>query len=126
VTDTDVWACYYTDWPVVRIRDGAVTSWPSTVAGARALAVHDDRVALYGGYGPDQDRLVTGELTADGSGHGEYRVVLPEGQPIPARTQVIGQGACLHFITADSCYQLTFPDIPGIPGAAGPSESGRK
>jgi hypothetical protein len=96
VTDTDVWACYYTDWPVVRIRDGAVTSWPSTVAGTRALAMYDDRVALYGGYGPDQDRLATGQLTANGvQVTGKYRVVLPGGQPIPARTQVIGRW-CLN------------------------------
>jgi hypothetical protein len=58
VGDTDVWACYYTDWPVVRNRGGAVTSWPNTVSGARAIAADQNRMALYGGYGPDRDRLV--------------------------------------------------------------------
>ena len=113
VTDTDVWACYYTNWPVVRIRDGTVASWPNAVAGARALAIDGNRVALYGGYGPDQDRLVTGQLAAEGvQVTGEYRVILPGGQPLPAQTQVIGRGACLHFLTTDSWYQLTIPDIP--------------
>jgi hypothetical protein len=45
---------------------------------------------------------------------------------IPARTQVIGRGARLHLLTADSWYQLTLPDIPATPGSAGLRESGRK
>lgn len=111
VGDTDVWACYYTDWPVVRIRGGAVIRWPNTVSGAKAIALDQYRVALYGGYGPDCDRLVIGQLSAKGlQVTGEYRVALPDGTPVPDRTKVIGRGACLHFLTADSRYQLTIPE----------------
>jgi hypothetical protein len=31
VDDTSTWACYYSDFPVVRIRDGAVTGWHNDI-----------------------------------------------------------------------------------------------
>ena len=43
---------------------------------------------------------------------GEYRVVLPDGQPLPPGTQVTGRGPLLHFLTGTDWYQL---DIDGIP-----------
>ena len=73
-------ACYYSDFPVVRIRDGGVTGWHNDIKGASALAVAGSRVALFGGYGPDYDRLALAELGADrAQPAGEYRVVLPAG-----------------------------------------------
>ncbi|MGH3409305.1 MAG: hypothetical protein ACRDRJ_43455 [Streptosporangiaceae bacterium] len=72
------------------------------------------RVALFGGYGPDHDRLAVTELDA---GHarpcGEYRIVLPDGQPLPSGIQVIGRGARLHFLTDTHWYQLDVGDLPG-------------
>ena len=107
------WACYYSDFPVVRIRDGAVTGWHNDIRGASALAVAGSRVALFGGYGPDHDRLALAELGADrAQPAGEYRVVLPGGEPLPAGTQVIGRGSRLHFLTGTSWYQLDMDDIP--------------
>ena len=65
VDDTCIWACYYSDFPVVRIRDDIVTGWHNDTGGARALAAAGSRVALCGGYGPDYDRLALTELGAD-------------------------------------------------------------
>ena len=114
VDDTGAWACYYSGFPVVCIRDGIVTGWHNDIRGARALAVTDSRVALFGGYGPDYDRLAVAEFGADRAGPaGEYRVVLPDGEPLPAGTQVIGRGSRLHFLTDTSWYQLDMDDIPG-------------
>jgi hypothetical protein len=77
------------------------------------LALVASGPALYGGYGPDRDRLVTGQLSAEGlQVTGEYRIALPDGTPIPDRTKVIGRGPCLHFLTVGSWYQLTISDIP--------------
>ena len=113
VDDTCTWACYYSDFPVVRIRDGTVTGWHNEIKGASALAVAGSRVALFGGYGPDRDRLALAELSADRAGPaGEYRVVLPDGQPFPQGTRVIGRGSSLHFLTGTSWYQLDVDDIP--------------
>ncbi len=47
------WACYYTDFPVVRVQAGTITGWHNTIAGgAKAIAVAGGIVALSGGYGP--------------------------------------------------------------------------
>jgi hypothetical protein len=112
--DAATWACYDPGYPVVRIRDGTVTGWHNEAGGACALAAAGSRVALSGGYGPDYDRLALTEL-GDGIARlaGEYRVVLPDGQPLPPGTQVTGRGPLLHFLTSTDWYQL---DIDGIPG----------
>jgi hypothetical protein len=113
VDDTCTWACYYSDFPVVRIRDGTVTGWHNEIRGASALAVAGSRVTLFGGYGPDCDRLALAELSADRAGPaGEYRVALPDGEPFPQGTRVIGRGSNLHFPAGTSWYQLDVDDIP--------------
>ena len=111
------WACYYTDFPVVRVRAGTLTGWRNTSArGGRALAVSDTRVALCGGYGPDRDRLVVGTL-GDNQLHqfGEYRLVLPDGSPMPAAARVIGRGSDLHLLIDSGWYRLDLDDIPTEP-----------
>jgi hypothetical protein len=113
VDDTCTWTCYDSDYPVVRIRDGAVTGWHNDIKGAGALAVAGSRVGLFGGYGPDYDRLALTEFDADRAERaGEYRIVLPGGQPLPAGTEVFGRGSRLHFLTDTSWYQLDMDDIP--------------
>ena len=95
----------------MRIRDGAVTGWHNEIRGASALAVAGSRVALFGGYGPDRDRLALAELRADRAGPaGEYRVVLPDGEPFPEGAQMIGRGSRLHFFTGTSWYRLDGDD----------------
>ncbi|MFE5046125.1 hypothetical protein ACFRAI_07185 [Streptomyces sp. NPDC056637] len=107
------WACYYTDFPIVRVRDDVVTSWRNSVAGATALAVKDAHVALLGGYGPHHDRLSVGTLDSeDLRVTDEYRIVLPDGSPLPKRTQVIGRGPDLHVLSGDDWYRLGLEDIP--------------
>jgi hypothetical protein len=97
----------------VRIRDDTVTGWHNDIQGASALAVTGPRVALFGGYGPDHDRLALAELGTDRARPaGQYRVVLPVGELLPAGTQVTGRGSRLHFLTGTSWYQLDMDDIP--------------
>jgi len=113
VDDTSTWACYDSDFPVVRIRDDAVTGWHNDIKGASALAVAGSRVALFGGYGPNHDRLAVTELDAGRARlSGEYRVVLPDGEPLASCTQVIGRGSRLHFLAGSDWYQLDVGDIP--------------
>ncbi|MGW2478149.1 hypothetical protein [Streptomyces sp. NPDC001665] len=67
VSGTTAWACTYTDFPLVEIRPGRpdrpVRVWPNQVRGATAVAVYGERVAFYGGYGEEVDRLTCGVLT---------------------------------------------------------------
>ena len=97
----------------MRIRDGTVTGWHNEIKGASALAVAGSRVTLFGGYGPDRDRLALAELSADRAElGGEYRVVLPDGESFPPGTRIIGRGSRLHFLTGTSWYRLDVDDIP--------------
>jgi hypothetical protein len=110
------WTCYYIDFPIVRVHEGVLTGWRNDIDGAKTLAVGDSRVALYGGYGADHNRLVVGDL-GDERLHvtAEYRIVLPDGQPPPPGTQVIGRGPDLHFLTGNDWYRLDLDDIPAQP-----------
>jgi hypothetical protein len=106
------WACYYSDFPVVRADGDDLTGWRNDIAsGVRALAVSDRRVALFGGYGPDHDRLVVGELGGKRVRHrGEYRLVLPDGSPLPT-ARVFGRGPTLHLLADTVRYRLDLDDI---------------
>jgi hypothetical protein len=112
VDETSAWPCYDSDFPVVRIRDDAVTGWHNDIKGASALAVAGSRVALLG-YGPGHDRLAVTTLDAERARpDSEYRIVLPDGEPLAPGTQVIGRGPRLHFLTGSDWYQLDVGDIP--------------
>ncbi|MEV6910383.1 hypothetical protein [Amycolatopsis sp. NPDC051071] len=107
------WVCYYSDFSVVRIRDGVVKAWTNEVHSAAALAVAGDTVAFAGGYAPDRHRLVLARLGGD-SVHvtGEYRLTLPGGKPLPARSTLFGQGSVVHVLTEDAWYTLDITRSP--------------
>jgi hypothetical protein len=48
--DGDVWVYFYTEFPIVRIKGDQYRVWTLGIGGARALAVRDSRVLLYGDY----------------------------------------------------------------------------
>ncbi|WP_328425311.1 hypothetical protein OG470_16690 [Micromonospora sp. NBC_00389] len=106
------WACYYTGFPVVRIQAGTVTGWHNSIArGVRALAVADQTIAMYGGYGPNHDVLVIARCDQDQLHKvAEYRLVLPDGSPMPEATQVTGRGPDLHLIDDGHWYRLDLDD----------------
>jgi hypothetical protein len=108
------WACYYTDFPVVRVQAGTVMGWRNTIAhGARALAVADPNIAMCSGYGPNRDVLVIASRGQDQLHKlSEYRLVLPDGSPLPATVQAIGRGADLHLINEGEWYRLDLDDLP--------------
>jgi hypothetical protein len=114
VSDEEAWTCYYTEFPVVRIRDGRRTAWHNEVSGVKALAVSGTRVALLGGYGAEASRLCVGELDGDRlTMMGQYRLTLPGGDPFPKKsTRVVGRGAELHFLAGDSWHKLSVDDLP--------------
>ena len=63
----DLWACFYTDFPIVRISGGKPVFWSNSVAGAKAIAVTDDIVMLGGGYSDDADRITLVKLDGKSS-----------------------------------------------------------
>jgi hypothetical protein len=114
VTGETAWACYYSDFPVVRVEDGEVTAWRNDLArGAKSLIVDGRRVGMAAGYRPVRDRLVIGELGDSGlRDAGRYRLVLPEGQPLPDDVRMVGRGPDLHVFHNTDWYLLSLTDIP--------------
>ncbi|MFE7095888.1 hypothetical protein [Streptomyces erythrochromogenes] len=98
VSGTAAWACPYTDFPLVEIRPGRpVKVWANTIRGAHAVAVHGERVAFYGGYGEERDRLAHGELTATSVEPTEAGLLtLPDGTP-PRRRRVVARGSRIYL-----------------------------
>ncbi|MFF9056799.1 hypothetical protein ACF09Z_37335 [Streptomyces erythrochromogenes] len=97
VSGTAAWACPYTDFPLVEIRPGRpVKVWANTVRGAHAVAVHGERVAFYGGYGEERNRLVHGELTETSVEPAEVGLLtLPDGTP-PGRRRAVARGSRIY------------------------------
>jgi hypothetical protein len=60
-----LWACCYTDFPIVRIENGTMRQWRNSITGARAIAVDDDHVVLAGGYDNEADRIALLRLDGD-------------------------------------------------------------
>ncbi|WP_331769376.1 hypothetical protein OG948_36980 (plasmid) [Embleya sp. NBC_00888] len=100
VSGTAAWACPYTDFPLVEIRPDRparpVTVRANRVRGAHAVAVHGDRVAFYGGYGEEHDRIAHGELTETSVEPTDVGLLtLPDGLA-PGRRRVVGRGSRIH------------------------------
>ncbi|ALV38147.1 hypothetical protein [Streptomyces sp. CdTB01] len=97
VSGSSAWACPYTDFPLVEIRaDRPVRVWTNRIRGAHAVAVHGDRVAFYGGYGQERDRLAHGELTeASVEPTGVSLLTLPDGSA-PGRRRVVARGSRIY------------------------------
>ena len=101
------WLCYYTDFPIVRIKpDGTMRGWKNEIGGAYALATDNHRVALFGGYQEQRHRCVVQEFGDDKMVRGrEIKFTLPEGE-IPEQMRVTGCGSILHFFIGTVWYQF--------------------
>lgn len=100
VSGTAAWACPYTDFPLVEIRpdrtDRPVRVWANRVRGAKAVAVHGQRVAFYGGYREERDRLAHGEISETSVEPTDVGLLtLPDGSA-PGRRRVVGRGSRIY------------------------------
>ncbi|MFF3468011.1 hypothetical protein [Streptomyces sp. NPDC002619] len=100
VSGTAAWACPYTDFPLVEIRpdrtDRPVRVWANRVRGSHAVAVHGERVAFYGGYGEERNRLAHGEISETSVEPTNVGLLtLPDGSA-PGRRRVVGLGSRIY------------------------------
>nr|WP_237499801.1 hypothetical protein [Streptomyces sp. SID8379] len=100
VSGTTGWSCAYTDFALVENRPGrASLARANPVRGAQGLAVHEGRVAFFGGYQDDHDRLVVCflaglEVRTVGTG----RLTRPDGSPLRSgRQRIVGRGPRLYL-----------------------------
>lgn len=97
LSGTDLWACFYTDFPIVRIKDGQPVFWSNRVAGAEAIAVKDDIVMLGGGYGDDANRITLVKLDGKSSRElGSFRCAKEKNGSIGL---LQGRGGTIHIVS---------------------------
>lgn len=111
VVGNSAWACYYSGFPIVEIRDGEIAGWRNDVSGARALLVDGQHVALVGGYGPHRDRIVAGVLR-NGVFEVEQtrRLVLEDGNELPP-VPLLARGPRLHAIIGRDWFTTSLDDL---------------
>lgn len=106
------WACYYSDFPIVRIHDGHVSGWLNEVGGASCLVTDGTHAALLGGYGPDRDRIVGGTLTEETfDAEGQARLVLNDGTDLPPSFSWVARGAQLHVFAEATWYTASIDEL---------------
>jgi hypothetical protein len=112
VSSGDVWAYYYTDFPLIRVdANWQVRGWETESAGGTAFAIGNQRMLLYGGY-RDQSTACkllnigddSAELTADVS------LALPDEVDL-SQSKVIGRDTELHVFFQDHWYQFSIKSL---------------
>lgn len=108
--DDAVWACTYTDFPMIRIDDDlVVNAWHSDLSGPKAIAVNGKSILAFGGYRDsawDCSLLrVSGSRIETVS---QVRLMLPAPVSLHAAT-VIGRGKFLSVIHDGLWFQFDVP-----------------
>jgi hypothetical protein len=97
VAGETVWAYYYTDFPLARIKAGRVRAWSTDVEGARAVAVAGDRVLFAGGYRDQGGRVLVGRLGEDAvEDLVPVTINVPGGRSWTS-LKAVGRGGTLHL-----------------------------
>jgi hypothetical protein len=102
--DGTVWVCFYSSFPIVRIRPGAYRVWAYGVAGGYAIAVRSGQALLFGGY---QDRTLARVVALEGAARvtEEARVAGPPGSSFGSAV-VRAAGDALYFFDAGRVFVL--------------------
>ncbi len=117
VVGEDAWACYYTDFPIVRVRpDGSSVGWLSDARGPHSLVVSaGETVGLIGGYDGLFDRITLVDISDDAVAPSKatYQLTIPDSSELPSDAYVIGRGHRVHVFAHDRWFSL---EIDGLDG----------
>ena len=97
LSGTDLWACFYADFPIARISGAKATFWSNSVAGAKAIAVDGDIVMLGGGYDDSANRITLirlGEGSSDELGSFQFRK-----EALSRASLLQGRGSIIHIVS---------------------------
>lgn len=107
VSNDEVWLCPYTDFPIVKLKDGKISStWDNNpVHGSHAFAVWKDRVLFSGGYREREKLFVVSLYRLDGQEllKEECHAVDENGVEIKFKS-AFGRGSRLYLETDHSLY----------------------
>ena len=101
-----VWTCFYTEFPIVRIRDGTYQRWEYGRAGASALAVKGQRALMVGDY-KRRNALTLVELGSDGRARPTDggKLLTAEGKSLD-HARFVGVGSTLYATQDGVVFQL--------------------
>lgn len=113
VTREYAWACPYTDFPIVSMAmSGALREWSNpTITGATALAVHDNKIALVGGYEGNRHRVALLELKER---HAEVKAITQLTDVFPGLQedcQVLARGNRIYAMEHNQYRVCAIPDL---------------
>lgn len=106
----DVWICYYTDFPLVQIRNGRIEAdWQIPVRGADAFAISGDHALFRGGY-KNRDSYHLLELAQQlAREKSRFQLRDRQGEPIKAQ-RVAGRGNTIFLLRDREVFRLTVED----------------
>jgi len=106
-SEQDVWCYYYTEFPLVRLRDRKIESiWRMSLGGSDAFAVSDEYALFRGGY-RERDTYRLFRLGSAGEVEllSELELLDLNGERIIAE-RVVGRGDAIHLISKDFLYRF--------------------
>ncbi|MGC4093270.1 MAG: hypothetical protein QM756_36345 [Polyangiaceae bacterium] len=108
VTADDVWLCYYTDFPLVRLRNRRVSGdWRAPVEGSAAFAIGSGHCLFQGGY-DERTEYVLAELQSSGKSPRVVKrfQVLDEAGEVLSPLRTAARGERLYVLSGTRLYQL--------------------
>ena len=111
VSGEDVWFCYYSSFPLVRLRGHISRTWRTDGYGSSSIAVLLDRVAFLGSY-QHRDHLYLCKLNDDRCvSESEYSLRLESGESVAGHYSA-ARNSCLAF---HSDGMISMIDIANLP-----------
>jgi hypothetical protein len=120
VSKDGVWACVYTDFPILNITfEGTYRIWQNKdILGASALALKSDHVVLIGGYQDEENRGALLRLGDDRSKPVFQFAFDVLGHGLRSLSLVAARGDEIHFVTEGCWLWTTVGDVVTATGRA--------
>ncbi len=103
----EIWACFYSDFPILCLKSGKETVWTNNVSGAKALAIDGAFILLAGGYESDATRLSLLRL-GDGAADLMGSWLCPE---LENYHLLFGDSSVLHIVNNNAWTRFHVSDV---------------
>jgi hypothetical protein len=112
VTDHDTWCSYYTEFPLVHLRDNrVVAAWDCPIRGSDGFAIFDDWVLMRGGY-QARDTYHLLQLQREGHMHEHARYIFLDADNHALTSGLVTLRAdTLATLQGTRCYRVALPDL---------------
>ena len=110
-SDDTVWLCYYTEFPLVRLRNGVVDGvWQPGIRGANAFAIRANRVVIHAGYGANDWRVLDLDVSGVVIAFESVEFLNEHKIPIPAKC-AYSRGRLIWFVEGSKVYRVDTTQI---------------